>query len=84
MIGTMIGTVQPHNERPAVVWGSGGNDYDQISKGIADSIEHCVMRLDPRPGERILDRSRIRSPGRGSSRMTQCSMESAIPLLIWS
>ncbi len=57
MIGTMAGTVQPHNERPAVVWGSGGKDYDQISKGIADSIEHCVMRLDPRPGERILDLS---------------------------
>jgi SAM-dependent methyltransferase len=53
----MIGGVQPHNERPAVVWGAGGKDYDRISKGIADSIEHCVLRLDPRPGERILDLS---------------------------
>ena len=57
MIGTMTGTDKPHNERPAVVWGSGGKDYDQISKGIADSIEHCVMRLDPRPGDGILDLS---------------------------
>jgi SAM-dependent methyltransferase len=57
MITTMKGTVLPHNERPAVVWGAGGTDYDQISKGIADSIEHCVLRLDPRPGERILDLS---------------------------
>jgi SAM-dependent methyltransferase len=57
MITTTNGTVLPHNERPAVVWGAGGMDYDQISKGIADSIEHGVLRLDPRPGERILDLS---------------------------
>jgi SAM-dependent methyltransferase len=48
-------TIQPHNERPAAVWSSGGAGYDQISRGIADSIEHCVLRLDPRSGERILD-----------------------------
>lgn len=47
--------IQPHNERPASVWSSGGADYDRISRGIADSLEHCVMRLDPKPGERILD-----------------------------
>jgi len=54
---TMNGTIQPHNQRPAAVWSAGGKDYDQISRGIADSIEHCVLRLDPRPGERILDLS---------------------------
>jgi SAM-dependent methyltransferase len=54
---TMNGTIQPHNQRPAAVWSSGGKDYDQISHGIADSIEHCVMRLNPQPGERILDLS---------------------------
>jgi ubiquinone/menaquinone biosynthesis C-methylase UbiE len=48
-------TIQQHNERPAAVWSTGGRNYDAISRGIADSIEHCVMRLDPRPGERILD-----------------------------
>ncbi|MEZ5294391.1 MAG: class I SAM-dependent methyltransferase [Vicinamibacterales bacterium] len=47
--------IQPHNERPAAVWSAGGADYDAISRGIADSSEHCVLRLDPRPGERILD-----------------------------
>jgi SAM-dependent methyltransferase len=47
--------IQPHNEKPAAVWSSGGADYDQISRGIADSIEHCVLRLAPKPGERILD-----------------------------
>lgn len=48
-------TVQPHNQKPAAIWSSGGRNYDQISRGIADSIEHCVLRLAPQPGERILD-----------------------------
>jgi SAM-dependent methyltransferase len=51
------GTVQPHNERPAAVWSAGGEGYDQVSRGIADSIEHCVLRLNPQPGERVLDLS---------------------------
>src|SRR5262245_51554983 len=49
------GRIQPHNQRPAAVWSTGGQDYDEISRGIADAIEHCVLRLNPRPGERILD-----------------------------
>ena len=52
-----MSTILLHNERPAAVWSTGGADYDQISRGIADSIEHCVLRLDPRPGERVLDLS---------------------------
>ncbi|ABE45823.1 class I SAM-dependent methyltransferase [Polaromonas sp. JS666] len=47
--------IQTHNQRPAAVWSSGGLDYDQISRGISDSIDHCVLRLDPKPGESILD-----------------------------
>src|SRR4029453_4922921 len=54
---TLQGTVQPHNERPAAVWSAGGKDYDRISRGISDAIEHCVLRLNPQPGERILDLS---------------------------
>jgi SAM-dependent methyltransferase len=53
----MTGRIQPHNERPAAVWSAGGKNYDEISRGIADAIEHCVLRLNPRPGERILDLS---------------------------
>ena len=53
----MSSTIQPHNMRAAAVWSRGGKAYDQISRGIADAIEHCVMRLDPQPGERILDLS---------------------------
>ena len=52
---TIHGGIQAHNERPAAVWSVGGRDYDQISRGIADAIEHCVVRLNPQPGERILD-----------------------------
>lgn len=47
--------IQQHNQKPAGVWSSGGVHYDQISRGIADSIEHCVLRLAPQPGERVLD-----------------------------
>jgi SAM-dependent methyltransferase len=47
--------IQSHNAKPAGVWSSGGARYDQISRGIADSIEHCVLRLNPQPGERVLD-----------------------------
>ena len=47
--------IQPHNAKPASVWSSGGPRYDQISRGIADSIEHCVLRLNPQPSERVLD-----------------------------
>lgn len=57
MKGTIHGTIQAHNERPAAVWSAGGKDYDEISRGIADSIEHCVFRLNPQAGERILDLS---------------------------
>ncbi|HZT78187.1 MAG TPA: class I SAM-dependent methyltransferase [Vicinamibacterales bacterium] len=57
MPGTLDGRIQTHNERPAMVWSAGGREYDEISRGIADAIEHCVLRLDPQPGERILDLS---------------------------
>jgi ubiquinone/menaquinone biosynthesis C-methylase UbiE len=53
----MTATIQTHNEKPAAIWSSGGDAYDEISRGIADALEHCVLRLDPRPGERILDLS---------------------------
>ena len=47
--------IQPHNERPSKVWSSGGDNYNEVSRGIADSIEHAVLRLNPRPGEKVLD-----------------------------
>ena len=37
------------------MWSSGGEAYDAISRQIATALEHGVARLDPRPGETILD-----------------------------
>jgi SAM-dependent methyltransferase len=54
-MNTQSSTVEQHNQRPAAVWSAGGSDYNTISRGIADSIEHAVLRLNPRTGERILD-----------------------------
>jgi len=51
----MDASIQLHNRKPATVWSSGGSAYDNISRGIADSIEHCVLRLAPKQSERILD-----------------------------
>jgi SAM-dependent methyltransferase len=51
----MDAVIQQHNQKPAAVWNSAGSRYEDISRGIADSIEHCVLRLDPQRGERILD-----------------------------
>jgi SAM-dependent methyltransferase len=48
-------TVQPHNLQPAATWSAGGEAYDKVSQGIRDKIQHCVLRLDPKPGERVLD-----------------------------
>ena len=48
-------TIQPHNERAASVWSSGGRDYEEIIRGVYDGIDTTVARLNPHPGERILD-----------------------------
>jgi len=51
----MTHAIQPHNIKAAATWNAGGEHYDRISHTIADSIEHCVVRLAPRPDERVLD-----------------------------
>jgi cyclopropane fatty-acyl-phospholipid synthase-like methyltransferase len=55
MLRTATTPIQPHNTRPAAVWSAGGAGYDEISHGISDALEHCVRRLAPQPGERVLD-----------------------------
>lgn len=47
--------IQPHNERAAAVWSSGGQAYEAIIRGVCDAIDTTVAALAPRPGERILD-----------------------------
>lgn len=51
----MNDAIQPHNERAAKMWSSGGAAYDEISRQIASALDHCVRRLAPQPGERLLD-----------------------------
>ena len=51
----MNASIQAHNERPAAVWSSGGAAYDEVSEQISSALSHCVRRLGPQPGERILD-----------------------------
>jgi ubiquinone/menaquinone biosynthesis C-methylase UbiE len=48
-------SIQPHNQKAAAMWDSAGANYDQVSQTIADAIEHCVIRLAPKPGEHVLD-----------------------------
>lgn len=55
MITNRAEGIREHNRKPAAVWGAGGAAYEEVSRGILDCIEHCVVRLGVRPGERILD-----------------------------
>jgi SAM-dependent methyltransferase len=48
-------TVQTHNLKAQSLWNSPGGRYDEVSRSIADAIEHAVERVQPRAGERILD-----------------------------
>ena len=51
----MAQDIQPHNVKTAATWDAGGLHYEKISQTISDSIEHCLTRLAPMPGEQILD-----------------------------
>jgi ubiquinone/menaquinone biosynthesis C-methylase UbiE len=51
----MTDVVQQHNLKAQSVWNSPAGRYDEISRSIADAIEHAVERLQPKLGERILD-----------------------------
>jgi SAM-dependent methyltransferase len=47
--------VEPRDGEAAQRWGSGAADYDRLREAQADSIEHLLVRLAVRPGERALD-----------------------------
>jgi ubiquinone/menaquinone biosynthesis C-methylase UbiE len=51
----MSNVIQAHNVKAQSVWNSAGGRYDEISRSIADAIDHAVERLQPKPAERILD-----------------------------
>src|SRR3954469_24206100 len=50
-----MSNVQSHSLKAQSVWNSPGGRYDEISRSIADAIEHAVERLQPKSGARILD-----------------------------
>src|SRR3954470_6353214 len=50
-----MSNVQSHNLKAQSVWNSPGGRYDDISRSISDAIEHAIERLQPQPGEQILD-----------------------------
>ena len=47
--------VREHNAVPSATWSSAGRAYDEVSRGIADAIDHCIGRLAPKSGDRVLD-----------------------------
>ena len=51
----MSNVVQKHNQKAQSVWNSPAGRYDEISRSIADAIEHTVERVSATPGDRILD-----------------------------
>ncbi len=42
-------------QEAAVMWGSGGRHYDDVSYAISDALAHAAQRLNARAGERVLD-----------------------------
>jgi SAM-dependent methyltransferase len=55
MHATIDRPVLAHHEAAARMWDAGGRFYDEISFGISDALMHAVQRLNPKPGQRILD-----------------------------
>jgi len=51
----MAASIEAHNQKPAATWSSGGGAYNEVSHQISSALEHCVKRLDPQPGEKVLD-----------------------------
>jgi SAM-dependent methyltransferase len=51
----MDGKIETHNQRSATVWSAGGDTYNEISRQIASALDHCVSRINPQPGEHVLD-----------------------------
>jgi SAM-dependent methyltransferase len=53
--------------RAGRLWGAGVDAYEAISQTLADAISHCVARVTPRTGERVLDL------GTGTARMASAA-----------
>jgi SAM-dependent methyltransferase len=62
--------IEEHNVRSAAGWNAGGAAYDELSRWIADAIEHGISRLAPQPDENILDVAT--GTGWTARRLAQC------------
>lgn len=47
--------VLEHHKAAASMWDAGGAGYDEISFGISDVLMHAAQRLNPKPGQKVLD-----------------------------
>jgi SAM-dependent methyltransferase len=47
--------VLTHHQDAAFMWSQGGRNYDQVSFAISDALAHAAQRLNPQPGQEILD-----------------------------
>jgi SAM-dependent methyltransferase len=54
-MSAILNAVQAHNEKAAATWSAPGELYDEISRGLAGAINHCVDRLHVRAGDCVLD-----------------------------
>lgn len=54
-MNAITGTVLDHHQGPARMWGAGGEGYDNVSFAISDALAHAAQRLNPKPGQSILD-----------------------------
>lgn len=68
----MGANIEPHNEKAAGMWGTGGRAYEEVSRFCAAGIEHGIVRLEPKPGQRILD------AGTGTGWASRCVAERGV------
>jgi ubiquinone/menaquinone biosynthesis C-methylase UbiE len=51
----MTAAILDHHQTAATMWSAGGKSYDDVSFAISDALAHAAQRLNPKPGQRILD-----------------------------
>ena len=54
-MSAITGTIREHHRTAASMWGAGGRGYDDVSFAISDALGHAAQRLNPKPGQAILD-----------------------------
>ncbi len=55
MMHAPLDPILDHHKAAASMWDAGGREYDEVSFGISDALMHAAQRLNPKPGQKILD-----------------------------